>query len=63
MGLFASISLHHCPRCGAALLIQGIKISGEPELFTADCDHCKARLQARRDPASGRLVIEKRTEQ
>ncbi len=63
MGLFASFSIHRCPRCGEPVTVSGIKIDNEPELHPVDCENCKARLQARRDPATGRLVIEPRTEQ
>ena len=41
----------------------GMKFSGEPELHPVDCENCKAKLQVRRDPASGNLIIEKRIAQ
>jgi len=63
MGIFASFSLHKCPRCGVPLPVMGMKFSGEPELHPVDCENCKAKLQVRRDPASGNLIIEKRIAQ
>lgn len=58
MGLFASISIHQCPRCGEPVPVMGMKFDGEPELHPVDCERCKAKLQVRRNLASGRLIIE-----
>lgn len=63
MGLFAAFSIHHCPRCGEPVVVTGMKLGNEPDLFEAKCEHCRARLQARRDPATGALVIEPLVEQ
>lgn len=63
MGLFASFALYRCPRCGASIPSVDIKYDGEPELRVLDCEHCKAKLQARHDRTSGKMVIEKRVEQ
>lgn len=63
MGIFASFSFHHCPRCGASLPVMGMKFSDEPELHPVDCENCKAKLQVRRDTASGKFIIEERVEQ
>lgn len=60
MGLFASISVHQCPRCGEPVPVMGMKFDGEPELHPVDCENCKAELQVRQDSISSKLVIEKR---
>lgn len=58
MGLFASVSTHRCPRCGAPVTVTGMKLDDEPELHQVECDNCEAHLQVRQDLATGKLIIE-----
>lgn len=60
IGLFASIYVFWCPRCGAAIPSAAIIHADEPELRALDCESCKAELQARFDRTAGKMVVEKR---
>lgn len=49
---FALASIH-CPECDALLIISG-SVSA-PEYYTVKCEHCKAVIEVRRNPATGKL--------
>lgn len=62
MGLFATFSIYKCPACGAPVNVTGMAFTGEPAIHTTECKNCRTRLQVRKDPASGKLIIEKLVE-
>ncbi len=63
MGLFATFAIYKCPACGAPVNVAGMVFGDEPAIHTTTCERCRTKLQVRKDPATGRLVIEKLVEQ